>query len=188
MKALKIACLPPLLTMISSSAKSSPLSRLNLRCDRLLQRRRAVLRRIFGVAAPAPPDSAASIAWGGVAKSGSPIASEIDVDCPPRAARARLIVIATLAATCDPAEPLRREPGISASPSQKRWMRRAGLAQALGVGRVADAEMAGIAERRAMHRGDAFLVQQRGDEASSSVICVAARLVLPMQPCIAGKT
>ena len=107
---------------------------------------------------------AASIACGGLSKFGSPVVSVITGLPAARSSRA-LIVIWTLAASLDPAEPLGETPASMSVQSLAEALD-AGhrLAQFLGRVGIADADIAGVAERRAMHRRDPFLGQQRQRE------------------------
>src|SRR5271165_6866073 len=83
-----------------------------------------------------------------------------------RSSRARA-VICTVAATWT--RPSRSEKPGMIKPSVQTLAEaldaRAGLAQRCGVGGVADAEVTGIKEGRAVDDGDAFFLQQRDDEA-----------------------
>src|ERR1700676_2209325 len=74
------------------------------------------------------------------------------------------MVMATVAATCTRDNRWESAGMMSAQSLAEALDARAGLTQRLRVGGVADAEMAGIHEGRAMHGGHALFLQQRDHE------------------------
>src|SRR6185437_955154 len=104
------------------------------------------------------------MAWRGVSKSGSPIASEMTSLPSARSSRARIDIWMDDATCVRFSRCARAGMMSSVQACAESLDARAGLAQRFLVGRVADAEVAGVAERGAMHGGDTLLLQQRGDE------------------------
>ena len=97
MRALKITCLPPLPTVISSGANARPESRANLRWMACL----SAGVPSCGVYLVSPRRAAwwaASTACGGLAKSGSPMVSEMTGVPVARMARARAVIAMVAAA------------------------------------------------------------------------------------------
>ena len=114
--------------------------------DRLLERAACRPAADISCRRAAPPDRPASIAWRGDVEIRLADRQRDDVVPCARSSRAR----STLARRRDRVRFSRcarrgHDAGISASALAEALDARAGLAQALGVGRVADAEMAGIA-------------------------------------------
>src|SRR5713226_2957787 len=100
------------------------------------------------------------MAWRGVSKSGSPMVSWMTSAPAARSSRA-LTVMATVAATRTRLRRWASAGMILAEAAAEILNPGAGLAQAFGVGGVADAEKARVHEGGAVHRGHALFLQQR---------------------------
>ena len=113
-------CLPPLVTMISSSAKSRLLSRLNLRCTASFSARVPSCGGYL-VSPSRAARYAASMACGGVGKSGSPLARLMTFT--PLAANSRPFIAMTTEAETWKSSQALGEGRHQRSPAQNRWMR-----------------------------------------------------------------